>query len=291
MAGTESRTRRAAPAVVGRATKTAGRSRQKTSARGALVPVPPRQRGARFGDRLHAVWSTGQLAALLGAICCGAAIAFFLGSSALAVRRLDLTGAALTTPQQIAAAGGVEGHNLFTVDPQGVAERLVALPTIRKAEVRGALPDRLIVQIVERQPIALWQVGDARYLIDASGFVMAVNPPEDVVRGLPQATVREGDAPQVGGRIAPEPVAALVTISQEAATYGVTIKEIDYTPASGLTIMTPGSAQSATPRQILIGSPTRLEEKLAASGEIIRTEQHWTILNVTDPERPFFPAR
>lgn len=290
MAGSESGSRRDAPAAVGRARKPAGRA-ARASSRGAVAHGTPARRGPRLGDRLHAVWATGQLAALLLAIGCGVAIALFLGSDLLTVRRIDLVGATLTTPQQIADAGGVQGHNLFTVDTQQVAQRLIALPTVRGARVESAFPDRLVVRLVERQPAALWQVGDARYLVDPGGFVMAVNPSEGVTRGLPMVVARDGDAPAVGSPIAPEIVAATLTIARDASTYGVTVAELDYSPASGLTILTPGGAQTTAARRILLGTPARLAEKLAASGEVIRTEQSWAVLDVTDPERPFFPAR
>ncbi len=286
MAGPESGSRRAAPAAVGRARKPAGQA----APRGAVAPGTPARRGARFVDRLHAAWSTGQLAALLLALACGVAIALFLGSDLLTVRRLDLSGAALTTPQQVADVGGVQGHNIFTVDTQGIAERLIALPTVREAQVRSELPDRLVVRVVERQPAAIWQAGDSRFLVDAGGFVLAVNPADDVARGLPLVVVRDGDAPTPGKPIAPEIVAATLLIARDASTYGVTVSELDYSPASGLTILTPGGAQTTAARQILLGPSARLAEKLAASGEVIRTEQRWTVLDVTDPERPFFPA-
>jgi hypothetical protein len=56
-------------------------------------------------------------------------------------------------------------------------------------------------------------------------------------------------------------------------------------------VITPGSAGAAGGRSIVIGSSARLEEKLSVTGEVIRTEQSWTILNVTDPDRPFFPTK
>jgi cell division protein FtsQ len=274
---------------VGRTRQPAARAGRVTP-RGAVAPGRPARRGARPSDRLHAVWATGQLAALLLALVCGVVIAIFLGSDLLTVRRIDLTGATLTTPQQIAEVGGVQGHNIFTVDTQEVAERLIALPTVREAQVRSELPDRLVVQIVERRPAAVWQAGDARFLIDEGGFVLAVNPAEGVTRGLPQVMARDGDAPTIGKEVAPAIVAATLTIARDASAYGVTVSEIDYSPTGGLAILTPGGAQTTASRRILLGPPTRLAEKLAASGEVIRTEQSWTVLDVTDPERPFFPA-
>ena len=95
--------------------------------------------------------------ALLGALICGGTIAYLLNAGSLGVRQVVIGGAAMTTPDQLAAASGVTGHNIFTVDPQTVADRLIALPTVREAQVWGELPDRLVVRITERQPALVWQ--------------------------------------------------------------------------------------------------------------------------------------
>lgn len=303
MAGTEAGRRRPAPTTVGRGTAPAGKAKRAPAAtpvakagrtnRGAVAKVAqtPRAAARPWAGRFRAVWASGQFAALLGALICGGVIAYLLNAGALEVRQLAVDGAAATTPDQIATAGGVIGHNIFTVDPQTVAERLVALPTVREAQAWGELPDRLVVRIVERQPALVWQIGDARFLLDESGFVIATNPADDALRGLPRLNVHDLPAPEVGGRVDGGPLGTALAIARHAPDYGLTITGIDYAPAGGITIVTTGGNQATGGRRIIIGDGARLDEKLAASAAVLKTEQNWTVLNVTDPDRPFFPAR
>ena len=153
------------------------------------------------------------------------------------------------------------------------------------------MPDRLVVRLVERQPAFVWQLGEERYLLDSGGFVIAKDPAAETSQPLPQIVVREGDPPTIGERVDTVVLQAALTIARRSAEYGVTVGRIEYAPASGLTVITPGSAGAGGGRSIVIGSSARLEEKLSVAGEVIRTEQSWTILNVTDPDRPFFPAK
>ena len=115
------------------------------------------------------VWRNGRLAALLSALVLVATLAYLLNGAAFTVRQLDVAGATATGAQQVAAASGVIGHSIFTVDPQVVADRLAALPTVREAQVWAELPDRLVVRIVERQPLLVWEVNGVRSLVDLEG--------------------------------------------------------------------------------------------------------------------------
>ncbi len=295
MAKSESACRRGATPVAG-GTKAAPARTRRTPARQAARQrngsgAAPAKRVAPPRDRFHAVWGNGQLLALLGALGCGAALAYLLSAGSWQVRQIDLDGAALTSPEAITAALGVGGHNIFTVEPQGAAERLLALPTVREAEVWGELPARLMVRIVERQPALVWQRGDGRFVLDPSGFVLAEGSAAAFQQDLPSVNARAGDPPLVGGRIDPGLVRAALTIGRRAPELGVTIADIEYDPTGGFTLITPGGAGMATGRRILIGDDTRLAEKLAVAGEIIRAEQSWTVVNITDPDRPFFPPQ
>jgi cell division protein FtsQ len=294
MANTESARRRGATPVAGKAKAPAAKrnaapARRTTNSR-AGAGAKPAAPVAPARDRFHALWGSGQLVALLGALGCGAALAYFLTAGSLQIRQIDLAGTALTAPETITTTTGVSGHNIFTIDPQVVASRLIALPTVREAQVWGELPDRLVVRVVERQPALVWQRGDQRFLLDESGFVIAGQPDDGQVRTLPLLNVGEGDPPTIGSRVDAELLRSVLTIGQRAPEFGVTVTGIEYTPAGGLTILTPGSAGATGGRRIVLGGNARLVEKLAVTGEVVRAEQTWTVLNVTDPDRPFFPA-
>ncbi|MET1232467.1 MAG: FtsQ-type POTRA domain-containing protein [Candidatus Limnocylindrales bacterium] len=102
--------------------------------------------------------------------------AFRLRDDGVVVRGADFTGEAT-----VLAAIGLDGDarpNLFTLDTSRLAANLLALPAIDAdrpdaASVRVALPDRLVVEVQERVPILVWQVGDRGLLVDVHGVVVS----------------------------------------------------------------------------------------------------------------------
>ena len=58
------------------------------------------------------------------------------------------------------------------VDVEGIRERLLRYGWIKDARVSRRLPDTLVIDIVERQPAALWQDREQLALIDADGVVI-----------------------------------------------------------------------------------------------------------------------
>jgi cell division protein FtsQ len=58
------------------------------------------------------------------------------------------------------------------VDVSGIRQQLLKFGWVKDARVSRRLPDTLVVDIVERQPAALWQASDKLALIDADGVVI-----------------------------------------------------------------------------------------------------------------------
>ncbi len=74
--------------------------------------------------------------------------------------------------------------NFFSIDMQGLKERVETVPWVRHATVRRLWPDTLVVQIEEHRPAALWQDGR---LISIYGELFAANLDEaEEDRPLPQ---------------------------------------------------------------------------------------------------------
>lgn len=125
---------------------------------------------------------TRALAALV-IIACLLALYGLTASSAFAYRRLALTGATYTTEADVGSSIQAEtGRNLFTLSTAGMAERLRGLTAVRDAKVEVSLPDTLRVRVEERVPIAIWVVGDTRFLIDRDRRVFAR---DDGTKALP----------------------------------------------------------------------------------------------------------
>ncbi len=128
-------------------------------------PQPPRNRRLRWIRRLLII------VPLLLALVFG--LHALLTASYFQVHRITVEGTRnaqlLTAIQRL----HLEGVNIFLADTSADATRIKTLPPVADASVTRSLPDTLIVHIVERQPVLIWQVGAALYSVDANGAIIA----------------------------------------------------------------------------------------------------------------------
>ncbi len=79
-------------------------------------------------------------------------------SAGFAIKAVTITGARELTEDEILQLGGVSQKNsLVFLDVAAVRARLKAVPLIKEASVSKLYPNRLLIEIEERQPDALWQ--------------------------------------------------------------------------------------------------------------------------------------
>src|SRR5262249_24100559 len=129
-------------------------------------------------------------------------------SAVFALDRVDAPSLRWTSAEAIQAAVGVPlGANVFEVDTAPIEARLRALPAVASATVRVGLPTSLEVQVVERDPILAWQVGDTTFLVDRDGHLFATVAAADVAAvGVPVVTDDRVASPlqlAVGGTLDP----------------------------------------------------------------------------------------
>jgi len=116
-----------------------------------------------------------------------------LASERLQVARVDVRGSRFLSDAEVRELlGQAVGQNILSLDIVSLLERLRSSPWVADATVQRALPDRLLVQIHERVPLALAEV-EQLYLMDAEGVLIDIYGPHTagfdlpIVRGL-QAT-------------------------------------------------------------------------------------------------------
>ena len=89
------------------------------------------------------------------------------------VERIDIIGEGYLPEYDVRAAlQAREGDYFFALDLDAAQDRLETLPWVEHVVVRRLWPDRLVVQVIEKRPAAVWQSGDALHLIDATGAVI-----------------------------------------------------------------------------------------------------------------------
>ena len=177
--------------------------RRTTSVRRCGTPA---RRGSRI-RRASAGLTRARSLALLAIILSSLALYGANASTAFTYRRLQVVGAGLTTESTVRRELGLaDAVNLFRLTTDGMADRLRDLPTVADASVEVVLPDTLRVRLVERQPIVVWQVGDARFLVDADRCIVATAEPTSDLPVIVDNRVPANDGLDLDSRSQPDPV-------------------------------------------------------------------------------------
>jgi cell division protein FtsQ len=100
-------------------------------------------------------------------------LAPILGYSAQTIR---IAGLKRQSPQKVLAALGIEpGSPLFGFDADIARKLLENIDWVEQANVRSIFPNILEIDIVERQPFAIWQSDGSYYVIDRTGVAMSLD--------------------------------------------------------------------------------------------------------------------
>ncbi len=96
-----------------------------------------------------------------------------LMSMGFVVERIDVMGEGRLRESDVRSALGVrEGDFLFAMDIQAAQNRIESISWVDRAVVRRLWPDRIVVQIIERRPYALWQYNGDIKLVDHEGEIL-----------------------------------------------------------------------------------------------------------------------
>jgi cell division protein FtsQ len=115
----------------------------------------------------------------------GAAMAEQAGRAGLRVEQIEVTGLKRMDRMSVyAVALDQQSRAMPLVDLEAVRQKLLRYGWIKDAHVSRRLPDTLLVDIVEREPAAVWQDNGQLTLIDASGVLLEPVDP-DAIPDLP----------------------------------------------------------------------------------------------------------
>lgn len=89
------------------------------------------------------------------------------------VREVMVSGRQQTDRNQLIGALDLErGAPILAFDIDEAKIRIDSLPWVRSSTIERMLPDTVLVSIVEREPLVLWQLNGKHRLIDAEGVVI-----------------------------------------------------------------------------------------------------------------------
>jgi cell division septal protein FtsQ len=96
-----------------------------------------------------------------------------LENSFFRVREVKIEGCRKIAPETLLSLIRMEGMpNLFTVSLSKVARRLESHPWIERVRARKVFPNKILIQVEERKPIAILQLEDL-YYIDTKGVIFS----------------------------------------------------------------------------------------------------------------------
>ncbi len=97
-----------------------------------------------------------------------------LMSMGFVIERVDVMGEGRLREEDVRRALGVyAGDYLFGIDMESAQKRVESLSWVDRAVVRRLWPDRIVVQIIERQPYALWQHEGKVKVVDVGGMAIS----------------------------------------------------------------------------------------------------------------------
>jgi cell division protein FtsQ len=178
-------------------------------------------------------------------------------SPALAVRVIEVQGTQRTREADLLGASGLrEGINIFSVDTAEAQKRLQNLPWIRKARVSRIVPDRLVLEVVEHQPVAVINL-EGLYYVNRSGEVFKrVQPGEredlPVLTGVSRNSFR--DQPERAGRHIRESLRLMKTLKDLPCIFEKRVAEIHSDELMGPSVvLDPGALTVRLGNQDLLG--------------------------------------
>jgi cell division septal protein FtsQ len=179
------------------------------------------------------------------------------------------------------------GVNIFLADTSADAAHIKALPPIADASVTRALPNTLLVHVVERQPVLIWQVGTNLYSVDTGGAIIAQIAQAD---GLPVITDehsldQHGQPFAPGGKIDPKIIQmALQLLVQIPTASGITSFMLHDTLDYGIVLLSPDGWQAR------FGGPDNLGNKIKELAAIVHlVRQQGQQLALVDLRFGFYP--
>ncbi len=230
---------------------------------GLLARRRPKKRGKKLAlSRPN--WS--QMAGLGLLIGLAAALTYLFVDDSFYVQTASIDELSYTTRSQVYEAAGIHGYSVFWVNGQEVARRIEQLPAVKQASVQAILPDRVRIQVVEREPVAVWQIGGQDHWVDIEGVLMPITRP---LENLPVLTDPKGSSlDTTTEQVDRQLIAGLLELSRQTPD----VQRFSFDAIDGLqfslpkgTLVTMGQPKDLANR---VKQLTTLQASLASQGQI-----------------------
>lgn len=122
---------------------------------------------------------TSLLALALISVATGVYLTYF--SSFLTIKNIRVNGLQLLSEERVLEVAQISIDSpLIELNSDQIANQLLQEKIIKEVEVRKGWPDTVVIEILERTPIALTDLNTGRYLVDETGLAFNRAGPNDV---------------------------------------------------------------------------------------------------------------
>jgi cell division protein FtsQ len=201
-------------------------------------------------------------------------LALFFVDDRFYVQAAELNGLRYSDRGEVLRRAGVHGYSIFWLDRTLVAGQLEALPFVKQASVRPLLPDRVRIDLVERQPVATWLVAGQTYWIDQEGVLLSAL---GQLQGAPLLEDVAGATLHDRGQVDPQLVASVQELHRALPQVG----RFAYEQGRGLIFTLPSGTQVAVGSQQ--GLSQRVQELLALQAALAGQGQAVSEIDLSHP--------
>ena len=231
----------------------------------------------------------GRFFALVGLAFLITAAVSFATSPEYVVASVTVEGSKVLSSDQANEIAGVQGLNIFEVDPAVVQARLAEESALLKGvSVETRLPNQVIIKVQERRPAVVWVLGDGTPLLASDDHVVVgtASTLDGLVpifdRGPSTDTLKIG-APMPVHKADAADTAQQIYLTLPATT-GLQIRQLEWAPDNGVTAIT------ATGQRIDFGTGDNLDTKIKIVQSLVALSQQrneqWSTLDVRSVDRP-----
>jgi cell division protein FtsQ len=198
----------------------------------------------------------------------GVYLVFF--SDTLSVQGVEVTGTQTLSDEQVREVAAVPtGGPLATVDLDRIAYRVKSLAVVKSAEVTRKWPHDVLIDIVERQPVAVVDIAGQLHSLDEDGVVFGTY--KRAPQGLPRVRADVG----VDEEALAEGAAVVAALPDEIAT------KVDYAEVLSVDRIT---LRLHDGREVVWGSAEESEQKAEVLAAMLRHDAR--VYDVSVPSRP-----
>ena len=132
--------------------------------------APRRRKKDSALNKLVRAWGFSHYIALLLLMSGIAALIFLFTDAEFQTQTPAISGNSYLNDEQILQQADLAGRNIYAIDPQRASRRLMTfLPQVKEARVSLALPNRIAIHVVERQPVLIYRQGNKILWADEEG--------------------------------------------------------------------------------------------------------------------------